>query len=41
MTASRAPARADWPAMVADYEQGSDAHGILHKLAALVNDDAD
>ena len=28
---------ANWPALVADYEQGSDAHGILHKLAALVN----
>ena len=33
--------RSDWPALVADYEQGSDAHGILHKLAALVTADAD
>ena len=33
--------RADWPELVADYERGSDAHGILDKLAALVNDDAD
>jgi hypothetical protein len=33
--------RADWPEMVADYERGSDAHGILDKLAALVNEDAD
>jgi hypothetical protein len=33
--------RADWPEMVADYERGSDAHGILDKLAALVNADAD
>lgn len=30
----------DWRAMVADYEQGSDAHRILDKLAALVNADA-
>ena len=29
--------RADWPEMVADYERGSDAHGILDKLAQLVN----
>ena len=33
--------RADWPEMVADYERGSDAHGILDILARLVNDDAD
>lgn len=33
--------RADWPEMVADYERGSDAHGILDKLAALVDQDAD
>ena len=33
--------RTDWPALVADYEQGSDAHGILHKLAQLVNSSAD
>lgn len=32
---------ASWPEMVADYEQGSDAHKILDKLAALVNADAD
>ncbi|HXL71790.1 MAG TPA: SRPBCC family protein [Rhizomicrobium sp.] len=32
-----ATGHADWPTMVADYEQGSDAHGILDKLAALVN----
>jgi uncharacterized protein YndB with AHSA1/START domain len=31
---------ASWPEMVADYEQGSDAHKILDKLAALVNADA-
>jgi uncharacterized protein YndB with AHSA1/START domain len=31
---------ASWPDLVADYEQGSDAHGILDKLAALVNADA-
>ena len=31
---------ASWPELVADYEQGSDAHGILDKLAALVNADA-
>ena len=35
-----ATGRADWPDLVADYEQGSDAHGILDKLAALVNADA-
>ncbi|HEY5084980.1 MAG TPA: SRPBCC domain-containing protein [Rhizomicrobium sp.] len=35
-----ATGHADWPAMVADYERGSDAHGILDKLAALVNADA-
>jgi uncharacterized protein YndB with AHSA1/START domain len=29
------------PALVADYEQGSDAHGILDKLARLVSQDAD
>lgn len=29
--------RADWTELVADYERGSDAHGILDKLAALVN----
>ena len=29
--------RADWPELVADYEHGSDAHGILDTLAALVN----
>lgn len=33
--------RSDWPELVADYEQGSDAHGILDKLAMLVNADAD
>lgn len=33
--------RADWPEMVADYERGADAHRILDKLAALVNQDAD
>ena len=32
---------ASWPEMVADYEQGSDAHKILDKLAALVNADED
>lgn len=32
--------RADWPEMVADYERGSDAHGILDKLATLVTEDA-
>ena len=31
---------ASWPELVADYEQGSDAHGILDKLAALVNANA-
>ena len=31
---------ASWPDLVADYEQGSDAHGILDKLAALVNANA-
>ncbi len=31
--------RTDWPELVADYEQGSDAHRILDKLAALVNED--
>jgi uncharacterized protein YndB with AHSA1/START domain len=30
---------AAWPELVADYERGSDAHGILDKLAALVNAD--
>ena len=30
--------RADWPEMVADYEQGSDAHKILDKLAALADE---
>ena len=35
-----ATGHADWPTMVADYEQGSDAHGILNKLAALVNANA-
>ena len=29
--------RADWPALLADYEHGADAHGILDTLAALVN----
>src|SRR6185437_473745 len=29
--------RADWPELLADYEHGSDAHGILDTLAALVN----
>jgi uncharacterized protein YndB with AHSA1/START domain len=32
---------ADWPEMVADYERGSDAHGILDKLATLVNANAE
>ena len=35
-----ATGHADWPEIVADYERGSDAHGILDKLAALVNADA-
>lgn len=33
--------RTDWPEIVADYEQGADAHGILNTLAALVYEDAD
>jgi uncharacterized protein YndB with AHSA1/START domain len=32
--------RADWPAMVADYERGSDEHKTLQTLAALAESDA-